>query len=180
MSGKFKGKRLELPSLSTTRSTKSIVKGSFFDTIRDELRGKIFIEGFGGSAVMACEAFSNGAKYAIAIEIDKEAFKLTSKNMASLDGGLRAINGDSFKILPKLILSCNEPVLLYLDPPFDIRKGFEDVYFRLCELVKEIQKDKVFMIVFEHSSSFKFDNNIANFTLLKTKKFGATTLSYFV
>ena len=180
-SGKFKGKKLELPSLSTTRSTKNIVKGSFFDTLRNELAGKIFIEGFGGSAVMACEALSNGADSAIAIEKDRVAFKLTAKNMASVDElNLRAINGDSFEILADIVNSQTKPVLLYLDPPFDMRDGFSGVYDALSKLIADLKKDKIFMIVFEHASSFKFSDKIANFTLLKSKKFGATTLSYFV
>ena len=71
-SGFFKGKRLELPSLGTTRSTKNILKGSFFDIFRFDLQGAIFIECFGGSGSMAAEALSNGAKIAIAIEKDRE------------------------------------------------------------------------------------------------------------
>ena len=84
-SGKFKGKCLELPSLSTTRSTKSIVKGSFFNSVRYELAGKIFIEGFGGSGAMAAEAVSNGASKGVAIELDAAAFRLTAKNLADLN-----------------------------------------------------------------------------------------------
>ncbi|MCR4941283.1 MAG: 16S rRNA (guanine(966)-N(2))-methyltransferase RsmD [Campylobacter sp.] len=178
-SGKFKGKKLELPSLSTTRSTKSIVKQSFFNTLRYELTGKIFIEGFGGSGVMACEAFSNGANKCIAIELDKNAYKITAKNLASIDSNLKAINADSFEILPNLINESKEKVLLYLDPPFAIRDGFSDVYERLIKMLDKFDKNKIFMIVFEHSSAFKFDEKISNFTLLKTKKFGATSLSYF-
>ncbi|MBE2983764.1 16S rRNA (guanine(966)-N(2))-methyltransferase RsmD [Campylobacter sp. RM9344] len=179
-SGKFKGKKLELPSLKTTRSTKSIVKGSFFDTLRNDLRGKVFIEGFGGSAVMACEALSNGALSAVAIEKDKAAFALTRKNMQSIDEiNLKAVNADSFLVLPDIIASQKSPVLLYLDPPFDIRDGFDDIYDKLLTLIIRVQKDKIFMIVFEHISSFKFPENIGDFALLKTKKFGATTLSYF-
>ncbi|CAD7287020.1 RsmD family RNA methyltransferase [Campylobacter suis] len=177
--GKFKGKKIELPSLKTTRSTKSIVKGSFFDTVRDELYGKVFIEGFGGSALMACEAFSNGAKNAIAIEIDKDAFKLTSKNMASIDKNLKAIHGDSFALLPAIIASASEPVMLYLDPPFDIRNGFGDIYKKTVKMVESLDESKIFMIIFEHSSQIKFDEKISNFTMFKSKKFGATTLSYY-
>ncbi|MBR8465992.1 16S rRNA (guanine(966)-N(2))-methyltransferase RsmD [Campylobacter sp. faydin G-140] len=179
-SGKFKGRRLELPNLNTTRSTKSIVKGSFFDTLRSELKDKVFIEGFGGSAVMACEALSNGAFKAIAIEKDRFAFKITQKNMQSIDSiNLSAINGDSFVLLPDIIAKQTKPVLLYLDPPFDTKEGFDGVYDTLVELVNKFKRDKIFMIVFEHASSFKFSKNIADFTLVKFKKFGATTLSYF-
>ena len=49
-SGIYKGKKLLLPSLQTTRSTKSIVKKCVFDVLRSDLRNKIFIEAFGGSA----------------------------------------------------------------------------------------------------------------------------------
>ena len=70
-SGKLKGRKLFLPSFSTTRSTKSIVKGSFFDSLRYDLRGKIFIEAFGGSALMAAEAISNGVDLALHYKTQK-------------------------------------------------------------------------------------------------------------
>ncbi|MDL0088372.1 16S rRNA (guanine(966)-N(2))-methyltransferase RsmD [Campylobacter gastrosuis] len=179
-SGIYKGKKLDLPSLNTTRSTKSLVKGSFFDTIRDELRGAFFVEGFGGSGVMTCEAVSNGAKFGIAIEIDKEAFKLTKKNLNSLNAkNLEAINGDSFEILPKIIADKSENFIIYLDPPFDFRDGFSGIYDRLMDLVKNFSKDNVKMVVFEHSSTFKMAENLGSFCLLKTRKFGATSLSYY-
>ncbi|AQW84657.1 RNA methyltransferase, RsmD family [Campylobacter pinnipediorum subsp. pinnipediorum] len=180
-SGKFKGKKLELPSLKTTRSTKSIVKESFFNSVRYELRPLVFIEGFGGSGVMACEAFSNGVKNALAIEIDNEAFKLTQKNLNSIDNtNLKAIKGDSFKLLPEIINKSSDKVLLYLDPPFDFRDGFKDIYNDLIVLISSLNKQNIYMIVFEHSSDFKFEESLATFKLIKTKKFGATTLSYFI
>ena len=67
-SGIYRGKKLALPAFSSTRSTKSIVKGSFFDTWRAEFRGAAFVECFGGSGAMALEALSNGAKNVYAIE----------------------------------------------------------------------------------------------------------------
>ena len=179
-SGKFKGKRLELPSLSTTRSTKSIVKESFFNVIRDEIYSLTFIEGFGGSGVMASEAVSNGAREAIAIEKDRAAFKITQSNLASLQSpNLKAINGDSFSLLHDLVNSQNGKVLLYLDPPFDIRAGFDDIYEKLVNLISQLKKEKIYMIVFEHNSDFKFGDEISAFKLVKFKKFGATSLSYF-
>ena len=114
-SGFFKGKRLELPSLGTTRSTKSILKGSFFDIFRFDLQGAIFIECFGGSGSMAAEALSNGAKIAIAIENDRNAFKILRENFDCLNADLQkkfnqqnkselhAINGDTFEILEQIL-----------------------------------------------------------------------------
>ncbi|CAD7287736.1 hypothetical protein LMG7974_00617 [Campylobacter majalis] len=178
-SGKFKGKKLQLPSLNTTRSTKSLVKSSFFDTVRYELSNSVFIEGFGGSGVMACEALSNGALKSYAIEKDKNAYKLTQSNLKSIDENLlNAIFGDSFEILPDLIASQN-CVILYLDPPFDFRDGFDMIYQKLIDLIKKIDRKKIKMIVFEHSSKFCFDENLDGYVKIKSKKFGATTLTYF-
>lgn len=102
-SGIYKGKKLALPALSSTRSTKSIVKGSFFDTWRAELRGAVFIECFGGSGAMALEALSNGAKNIYAIEKDAAAHKIMRKNFELFGLGANAILGDCFERLPEIL-----------------------------------------------------------------------------
>ena len=102
-SGIYRGKKLALPALSSTRSTKSIVKGSFFDTWRAELRGAVFIECFGGSGAMALEALSNGAKNVYAIEKDAAAHKIMRKNFELFGLGANAILGDCFERLPEIL-----------------------------------------------------------------------------
>ena len=102
-SGIYKGKKLALPVLSSTRSTKSIVKSSFFDTWRAELRGAAFIECFGGSGAMALEALSNGAKNVYAIEKDAAAHKIMRKNFELFGLSANAILGDCFERLPEIL-----------------------------------------------------------------------------
>ena len=102
-SGIYRGKKLALPALSSTRSTKSIVKGSFFDMWRAELRGAAFIECFGGSGAMALEALSNGAKNVYAIEKDVAAHKIMRKNFELFGLGANAILGDCFERLPEIL-----------------------------------------------------------------------------
>ena len=102
-SGIYRGKKLSLPALSSTRSTKSIVKGSFFDTWRAELRGAAFIECFGGSGAMALEALSNSAKNVYAIEKDAAAHKIMRKNFELFGLGANAILGDCFERLPEIL-----------------------------------------------------------------------------
>jgi len=102
-SGIYRGKKLALPALSSTRSTKSIVKGSFFDTWRVELRGAAFIECFGGSGAMALEALSNGAKNVYAIEKDAAAHKIMRENFELFGLGANAILGDCFERLPGIL-----------------------------------------------------------------------------
>lgn len=179
-SGDLKGKKLLLPSLSTTRSTKSIVKACVFNVIRQDLRELIFIEAFGGSAMMAIEAISNNAFHSIAIEKDTKAYEIACKNAKSLErSNLQILKGDSFELLPALISKANKELLLYLDPPFDTRSGFENIYNKLYELIANLDQDKIFMLIIEHNSQNKSPQNIASFEKFKEKKFGNTSLSFY-
>ena len=278
-SGIYRGKKLALPALSSTRSTKSIVKGSFFDTWRAELRGAAFIECFGGSGAMALEALSNGAKNVYAIEKDAAAHKIMRKNFELFGLGANAILGDCFERLPGILqelqasmngrsganslnlsgknldknhaaaccenldVSCGENlhssvnlthdsrrnfaanssenlacslgesaaanglgeysavnsskshtvnfgensisdparrVFVYLDPPFAIRQGFGEIYERVLALIARLSSAQCeLLIVIEHMSELELPLKIGDFTLLKSRKFGATTMSYY-
>lgn len=207
-SGIYKGKRLALPVLSSTRSTKSIVKGSFFDTWRAQLRGAAFIECFGGSGAMALEALSNGAKNVYAIEKDAAAHKIMRKNFELFGLGANAILGDCFERLPEILHelqadmngrsaansseshtanskenSVFDParrVFVYLDPPFAIRQGFGGIYERVLALIARLSSaQRELLIAIEHMSELELPPKIADFALLKSRKFGATTMSYY-
>ena len=127
-SGIYKGKKLSLPAFSSTRSTKSIVKGSFFDTWRAELRGTVFIECFGGSGAMALEALSNGAKNVYAIEKDVAAHKIMRKNFELFGLGANAILGDCFERLPEILhdLQANMNGCLGVNSPNLSGKNFKN------------------------------------------------------
>ncbi|MBZ7932449.1 23S rRNA (adenine(2030)-N(6))-methyltransferase RlmJ [Campylobacter sp. RM10543] len=180
-SGQYKGKKLLLPSLEKTRSTKSIVKACVFNVIRQNLRNKIFIEAFGGSALMAAEALSNFALKSYAIELDKNAYKIAIQN-SKIDQNLNVVEGDTFEILPQLIEKLtqeNIPIFLYLDPPFDIRKGFEKIYENIENLLKNLNRKNIEKIIFEHHSKIELPQNIEEFQKNKSKKFGLTSLSFY-
>ena len=208
-SGIYKGKKLALPALSSTRSTKSIVKGSFFDTWRAQLRGAAFIECFGGSGAMALEALSNGAKNVYAIEKDAAAHKIMRKNFELFGLGANAILGDCFERLPEILHelqadmngrsaansseshtansrenSVSDParrVFVYLDPPFAIRQGFGEIYERVLALIARLGSAQCeLLIAIEHMSELELPPKIGDFALLKSRKFGATTMSYYV
>lgn len=179
-SGKFKGKKLLLPSLSTTRSTKSIVKACVFNVLRDILRDKIFIEVFGGSALMAAEALSNEALKAYAIELDYKAYHIALENAKNISSEIIVLQGDSFKILPDLVCDLNKKeLILYFDPPFNIRDGFDEIYERVYELIKNLNTFHIVYIIIEHYSLVKTPQNLGIFNLIKVKKFGSTSLSFY-
>ncbi|EAK9939797.1 RsmD family RNA methyltransferase [Campylobacter lari] len=178
-SGIYKGKKILLPSLDTTRSTKSIVKSCVFNVLRFSLQDKVFIEAFGGSALMALEARSNGCLKSYAIEKDKKAYEIALKNASNIDQNTICFNDDTFKKTSQIIQNSKEDIILYLDPPFDIREGFFDIYEKTLKLIENIKNSNVKIIIIEHHSTFKTPAKIQNYEKTKEKKFGSTTLSFY-
>ncbi|WP_236842888.1 16S rRNA (guanine(966)-N(2))-methyltransferase RsmD [Campylobacter lanienae] len=177
-SGKYKGKKLNLPSLSTTRSTKSIVKESVFNSLQNDIYNSVFIELFGGSGLMAATAVSNHAQKAYAIELDRAAFNILKSNFATLnDEALIAINGDTFELTPKIVSeNIEQNTILYIDPPFDIRDGFDGIYTKIYKMLSKMDLN---IAIIEHISAHTTPQTIGKLNLYKSRKFGNTTLSYY-
>lgn len=179
--GKYKGKKLLLPSLESTRSTKSILKGSFFDTFHYEIIDQPFVEVFGGSGSMGLEALSRGAKHAYFIEKDKEAFRVLEKNCFMIDAkASTCLRGDSFIVLPTLFEKFTCKTFFYFDPPFSIREGMDDIYDKTLHLIASIPSEVVHVIAIEHMSRLVLPETIGSFTLQKQRKFGKSSLSYYM
>ncbi|MCI6178456.1 MAG: RsmD family RNA methyltransferase [Campylobacter sp.] len=182
-SGALKGRKITLLSSEKTRSTKSIVADSFFDSLRDSVRDSVFAELFGGCGLMAVRALSEGASRAFAFEKDKASFGVLSKNRKNLglDERFEIFLGDTFNLALDVlngskIKNWNSRFILYIDPPFSIREGFDNIYEKCVDLLSKLDPD---IAVFEHLSRVTLPKSIGKLTLKKSKKFGKTTLSYF-
>lgn len=178
--GKYKGKKIALPSLESTRSTKSILKGSLFDSLQNDIVDEVFIEVFGGSGSMGLEALSRGAKHAYFIEKDRNAFAILKKNCKNIDeNSSTPLLGNSFDLFPELLKRLKNRAYFYFDPPFSIREGMDDVYQKVIALIASIPLELAHLIAIEHMSTLQMPEKIGNFTLQKTKKFGKSSLSYY-
>ena len=183
ISGKFKGKRLKLPSKDSTRSSKTIVLESFFNTIQFEIIDAVFVELFSGSGSVGLEALSRGASSVKFMEKDRDALQVLKGNIALTDP--KACNvyaGDSFvniKAVVKELVKRDEEAYFYIDPPFSIREGMEDIYDKMIALIASLPEDNVTLIIIEHMTGLELPATIKNFTQSKSKKFGNTTLTYF-
>src|SRR5690554_5874058 len=83
--GKHKGKKLEIPAIDTTRSSKSILRESLFNTLQFDIIDKNFVEVFGGSGSVGLEALSRGAGDAYFIEYNHTAYRILEKNARNID-----------------------------------------------------------------------------------------------
>jgi len=181
--GKYKGQILKLPSKTTTRSSKSIVLESFFNTIQFEIIDANFVEVFSGSGSIGLEALSRGAKQIYFMEKDKDALKVLKENISKTDANAcEVFAGDSFINIDAVVKNLkrkNEDAYFYIDPPFSCREGMEDIYDKMIELMASLPKNVVKMIIVEHMTGLELPTKIDSFTLQKSKKFGKTSLSYF-
>lgn len=179
--GKYKNALIQLPSLNSTRSTKSIMKESLFNTLQFDIVGENFIEVFGGSGSMGLEALSRGAKQAMFFEKDKDAYKILRTNCSNIaKNDTTCINGNSFEEFPKFIQNYKQKAYFYFDPPFSIREGMEEIYENTLKLIQMIPKELSNLIIVEHMSNQKMPEKIGTYTIKKTKKFGKSSLTYYI
>jgi 16S rRNA (guanine(966)-N(2))-methyltransferase RsmD len=183
ISGKYKGKTLLLPSKTTTRSSKAIVLESFFNTLQFDIVDANFVEVFSGSGSIGLEALSRGAKKIYFMEKDRDAVKTLKSNIAQTDpNACEVFAGDSFENINAVISRLKkfkENAYFYIDPPFSIREGMEDIYDKTLALISALPQENVKMIIIEHMTGLELPDTLGVYSKKKSKKFGNTTLTYF-
>jgi 16S rRNA (guanine966-N2)-methyltransferase len=161
IAGKYKGKILDLPSLDVTRSSKAMLKESLFNVLQFDIIDKLFIESFA----------------------DRSSYQILLKNCKAVDmEKCQTVQADTFVQTPLILdflVNSNDEIVLYIDPPFDYRDGMDDVYTKSFDMIKNIELDNIFIIVFEHVSSLEMPKILGKFSLIKTKTFGKSALSYY-
>jgi len=182
IAGKFKGKILKLPSKTTTRSSKAIVLESFFNTLQFDIVDATFVEVFSGSGSIGLEALSRGAGEIIFMEKDKDALKTLKSNIALTNpSACSVLGGDSFSNINAVIAQLkkqDKSAYFYVDPPFSIREGMEDIYEKTMQLIAKLPSQIVELIIIEHMTGLEIPSSLGSFSIKKTKKFGNTTLTY--
>ncbi|WP_200764107.1 16S rRNA (guanine(966)-N(2))-methyltransferase RsmD [Nitrosophilus alvini] len=184
IAGKYKGKKIVLPPLEVTRSSKAILRESLFNRLQNEIYDTNFVEVFGGSGSVGLEALSRGAKYAYFIEKERNSYEILRRNAKNIDEKSTKIYlGDAFELIFDIVEELKrkkEKAYFYFDPPFSIREGMEEIYDKVFETIKKIPKNIVEMIIIEHMSKLKMPEKLGNYKLEKTKKFGKSSLSYYI
>jgi len=183
IAGEFKGKAIEIPDISTTRSSKSIVKESFFNTIQFDIIDKNFVEVFAGSGSIGLEALSRGASQCYFMEYNKIAFRCLENNIKQTDPyRCHAFYGDSFKnfhTVYGLVKRQESKTYFYFDPPFSTRDGMDEIYDKTIMLIEQIEPEICEMVAVEHMTNLTMPDTIGTLEKVKKKKFGRTTLTYY-
>ncbi len=181
--GEFKGKVIEIPSVSTTRSSKAILRESLFNTLQFDLVGKPFVEVFAGSGSVALEALSRGASKAWCIEKNREVYEILRDNVERIaPGRIETVWGDSFEEFDRIyrrLEETGEKAYFYFDPPFSIREGMEEIYEQTLGLLEKIRPPHCELAIVEHMTGVDLPERIGSLSLEKKRRFGKSTLSYY-
>jgi len=181
--GKYRGKKLFMGDKTKTRSTKQILKESVFNTLQWEVADSIWVEVFSGVGSIGLEAISRGAKGAYFLEKDPEAVAVLKKNIDSMEPEkCEILVGDSFETIwdvVEILKRKREKAFFYFDPPFPIREGYQDIYDRIIQLIKQLPKVNVEQILIEHKSNYQFPAQIGKYFKIKTRKFGKSAVTYY-
>lgn len=118
ITGSLKGRQFEAPRGHRTHPMGDKVRGALFNTLGD-IGGLTVLDAYSGSGALAIEAISRGAKSALAIDMDKEAYQTIVANVETL--GLK----DRITVMRKNISGWSRNNqhkqfdLVLVDPPYD-------------------------------------------------------------
>jgi len=181
--GQYKGKKVEIPDIFTTRSSKGILKESLFNTLQFDIMDKNFVEVFSGSGSIGLEALSRGAGQVYFMEYNRTAFKCLEGNVKRIDPSRSHLFfGDSFEkfeTIYAMVKKSTEKTYFYFDPPFSTRDGMDDIYDKTIALIEGIEADICEMVIVEHMTNLDMPEKVGELTLFKRKKFGRSTMTYY-
>jgi 16S rRNA (guanine(966)-N(2))-methyltransferase RsmD len=175
-SGIYKGRRLKSSKNPLVRPTTAKVKLSFFDIIQEELREKIFLDGFGGTGNIGIEALSRGAEYVVFVDHLLESIKILKQNIAKIgipSDFYRIIHGDFNRTVIQLSKDDFKFDIIFLDPPYRL--------LEYANPLKVIFKRKILnpegFVVLERPAGLKFDSQY--FERYRSQKVGPKRLDFF-
>ena len=181
--GTHKGKKIEIPDIFTTRSSKGILKESLFNILQFDIIDKNFVEVFSGSGSIGLEALSRGAGEAYFMEYNKTAYRCLEGNVKRIDPThSHLFFGDSFEkfaTVYEMVKRSNKKTYFYFDPPFSTRDGMDDVYDKTIALIETIEPDVCEMVMVEHMTNLTMPETIGKLVQTKRKKFGRSTITYY-
>jgi 16S rRNA (guanine966-N2)-methyltransferase len=134
IAGSLKGRAFDSPGGHRTHPMSDKIRGALFNVLGD-VQGLTVLDAFAGSGALSFEAVSRGATSALALELDKDAFRTVADNITQL--GLK----DRINVLRKNVKgwSRNNPQLQFdivlADPPYDDIRP--DLLQNLVQQVKE-------------------------------------------
>ncbi len=176
ITGKFRGRRFDVPRTFKARPTTDFAKENIFNVLMGyiDFDGARALDLFSGTGSITLELLSRGCSQVVSVELDRDHHRFIQQCLNSLapdpasQAGL-AIRGDVFKF----VKSCHQQFdFIFADPPYALEKlpQIPDLIFENDLLAP----DGVF--VFEHGKANDFSQHPR---LVDHREYGSVNFSLF-
>lgn len=172
ITGKYKGRRFEVPRTFKARPTTDFAKENLFNVLRsyldfEETRA---LDLFGGTGSITLELLSRGCPKVVVVEQDRKHFSFIQSTLRSLqDAASIPLCGDALRFVAK----CKEEFdLVFADPPYALPE--------LAELPERVLSRPVLrtggIFVLEHGKNHDFSKHSC---FLEHRAYGSVNFSFF-
>ena len=181
ISGKFKGKKINLPKDKVTRPLKDLVKESVFNVINHSnkihinIEKSIILDLFSGSGSFGLEAISRGAKKCFFIENYPIVLEVLNKNIKNLkcEENCNVVNSDCFNFIESLENNKLKFDIIFLDPPYRDR-NLPKLFTKLKNL--KIFKSNTILVLHRHKN--EEDILPLDFKIIEKKSYGISKIFF--
>lgn len=111
--GVARGRMLEVPTGTSVRPTAARVREALFSIVGQDLSGQRVLDAFGGSGLLAAEAWSRGAEV-VCVERDPKHAAAIRANLARVGADVQVTTGDVLQVCGQL----GEFHGVLADPPY--------------------------------------------------------------
>jgi 16S rRNA (guanine966-N2)-methyltransferase len=120
IAGQRRGHKFDGPKGNSTRPTSDLVREALFNILGESIEGLLVVDLFAGTGALGLEALSRGAARALFVERNRENVALIHRNIATLryEDRARVVSADAFRWAKGLAPVDDEPVCVFLDPPY--------------------------------------------------------------
>lgn len=163
LSGRYKGIKLESPSLKTTHPMGSREKLALFNMLTPYLEGATVLDYFAGSGALGLEALSRGAHHVTFAENNSKARKTIKENCSRCELGVDVVISADLKQATPITYD-----LIISDPPYD--------HYQVVDYAALLKSGGI--LALSHPATFD-PKTITGLTLLKTNHYAACNISLF-
>ena len=177
ISGTIKGRRLQTVSGCAVRPTSDRVKESMFNILADRCRDAKVLDLYAGSGALGIEAISRGAGSVVFIDSSKHALTVLRQNLkhCNIEKQARVIRHNIERNLNCLEESGLSFDMIFMDPPY--RRNL------VAKTLRHLMRCDVLanhgIIIAEHEPRCPIDLSGICLTLIDTRRYGSTQLSFF-
>lgn len=172
ITGRYKGRRFEIPRTFKARPTTDFAKENIFNVIQGylDLEDTVALDLFAGTGSISLELLSRGCRQVVSVEADRDHASFIRQCMQKLEtDSCSLIRGDVFRFLK----SCRQQFdFIFADPPYALKELPEIPDIVLGKGI--LAEGGVF--VFEHGKQYDFS---AHPRFLEHRSYGSVNFTLF-